>query len=229
MLKIIGDKAQHIFLGDEMMEAASNNYKIFSYHIINNTLMVDRIAKMNFASNLKKIGFLGNITEEKGVLLFLDTIKKVNACNINVSWVLAGPIKDSKLKDKIIKSCSDARLSLSWLGPVYGKEKEAFFREIDLLLFPSLYKNEAQPLTIYEAMAQGIPVLATPKGSIPSQIDSKHCIISEDHFAKQASRMIKDWHNDTSAFNKERTAVLETFESSLDDCALSIKSLLESI
>ena len=78
-------------------------------------------------------------------------------------------------------------------------------------------------------MAQGIPVIATPKGSIPSQIDSKHCIISEDHFAKQASRMIKDWYNDASAFNKERTAVLEKFESSLDDCAVSIKSLVESI
>ncbi len=39
----------------------------------------------------------------------------------------------------------------SYLGPIYGDAKTAFYGNLDVLLFPSNYVNEAEPLVIHEA------------------------------------------------------------------------------
>ena len=47
-----------------------------------------------------------------------------------------------------------------------GDVKVAFYRDIDMFLFPTPWRQEAAPLVIYEALAAGCPVLATDRGLI---------------------------------------------------------------
>jgi glycosyltransferase involved in cell wall biosynthesis len=55
------------------------------------------------------------------------------------------------------------------VGPVYGDAKFSFLSSIDLLLFPSKYPNEAQPVVIWESLSVGTPVVSTDVGAIAEQ------------------------------------------------------------
>jgi glycosyltransferase involved in cell wall biosynthesis len=57
-----------------------------------------------------------------------------------------------------------------YVGKKYGKEKEAYFENADVFVFPSFYHNEALPLVIPEAMQYGLPVISTTEGGIPDMV-----------------------------------------------------------
>lgn len=56
-------------------------------------------------------------------------------------------------------------------GAKYGEEKNNFFQEADVFVFPTFYNNECFPLVLLEAMEQGIPCISTEEGGIPSIIE----------------------------------------------------------
>lgn len=68
--------------------------------------------------------------------------------------------------------------SVTYHGFISGEEKKALFQKAHLLLYPS--KNDAFPLTLLESIAYGIPVIATPEGSIAYILDEQSGIIIHD-------------------------------------------------
>ena len=53
---------------------------------------------------------------------------------------------------------------VNYIGKKYGIEKESVFYDSDLFVFPTY--NETFGLVIVEAMAHGLPVIATDEGAI---------------------------------------------------------------
>lgn len=58
-----------------------------------------------------------------------------------------------------------------YYGKKYGKDKEAFFCNADLFVFPTFYHNECFPLVLLEAMQHRLPCVSTTEGGIPGIID----------------------------------------------------------
>jgi glycosyltransferase involved in cell wall biosynthesis len=56
------------------------------------------------------------------------------------------------------------------LGVVQGEDKARALAEADIFVLPSKYPLEGQPLAILEAMAEGLPVVATPRAAIPDMV-----------------------------------------------------------
>ncbi|WP_367154492.1 glycosyltransferase family 4 protein [Methylomonas sp. HYX-M1] len=56
-------------------------------------------------------------------------------------------------------------------GPVTGKDKDAWWMKANCFCIPSY--NECMPMSILEAMAKGIPVVATRVGSIPEMVEDQ--------------------------------------------------------
>ena len=59
---------------------------------------------------------------------------------------------------------------VNYWGRRYGSEKDVFWKDADMFVFPSYYYNECFPLVILEAMEQWLPVISTNEGGIPDEV-----------------------------------------------------------
>lgn len=98
------------------------------------------------ASNLKKIGFLGRFTKDKGSEIILNLANKF-------------PDIDFLISSDFIPSKSN---NLKFLGYLKGEKLENFWKEIDLLILPSL-TIDPFGLVVLEAMQRKVPVLISDK------------------------------------------------------------------
>lgn len=74
----------------------------------------------------------------------------------------APPDEESSLRETFAASVHPDRIQ--WLGPVWDAEKYRCLRHADLFVFPS--HTEQFPLAVLEAMACGLPIVATDVGAI---------------------------------------------------------------
>ncbi|CDQ11292.1 putative glycosyl transferase, family 1 [Acidithiobacillus ferrivorans] len=100
-----------------------------------------------------------------------------------------------------------------YLGPVYGTDKEDFLSGIDVLVFPTRYKNETEAKVNHEAMSHGIPVIAYGRGCIPEIVgpDCGMVIDPTEPFVPAALAQIKIWLNDPTAFEAASRAAAQRF------------------
>jgi len=70
-------------------------------------------------------------------------------------------------------------------GFVSGADKVRAFAGGGVFILPSRYENETQPLAIIEALAAGLPVVASDQGGIPEMLPvdwgrAGHCVVTDD-------------------------------------------------
>ena len=172
---IAGPNTIHVTLSALMAKKLKYNYstvrlsKVLSniYHIEK-----DKVQLSNRNKNNEIImGYLSNISEDKGIFEFIDLHSAIRKNNHNVSSIIAGPFSDDNIKKLVLEKIEKTK-SIKWIGPVYAEDKRLFFRLINYFIFPTRYFNEAEPLVIYEAFSYGVPVVSYGRGCIPEQIGS---------------------------------------------------------
>jgi glycosyltransferase involved in cell wall biosynthesis len=95
----------------------------------------------------------------------------------------------------------------SHLGPIYGETKERFYQHLDILLFPTKYANEAEPLVIHEALRNGIHVIACDRGAIAELLQNgAGFAFKEDTFVNCAVTQIRLLSADRAALAHARRA-----------------------
>jgi glycosyltransferase involved in cell wall biosynthesis len=112
------------------------------------------------------LGHLSNLSPEKGCDLFLDLFERLADAGAPVRAVLAGPVTDPGLVSRIALMRLTRGGRFDYRGAVYGDDKAKFFEAIDVFAFPSRYRNEAQPLVLIEALANGRPLMTVARGCI---------------------------------------------------------------
>jgi len=112
------------------------------------------------------IGLLSNLTADKGAIALVSIFGGLVAEMGNLTLRLAGPVTDKEVEKCIAQAETEFQGKFEYLGSVSGNSKIEFYRSIDLFVFPSTYKNEAQPLVLIEAMSFGIPIVAYDIGFV---------------------------------------------------------------
>jgi glycosyltransferase involved in cell wall biosynthesis len=199
-LAILGSKARHIVLCEAMAAGLRETYRTESIYMLGNAALATDMWAMHPKTTLKTCGFLGNITRAKGIGLFMETIRTLEARGREIRAHIAGPVIDSELRTEIDAFVAEAPERHVALGPVQGESKRVFFEGIDLLLFPSIYTHEALPVTIYEGLAAAMPVLATQRGCIPNQLEGSGWAVPEESFVADAAAKIEVWMDNAEAF-----------------------------
>ncbi len=110
--------------------------------------------------------FVGAMGKLKGERDLLQAVRTLLARNMPLRLSLLGHGAET-----IAALCRQfhLQLRLEHLGPVPHHERYAFFRRADLFVLPSY--GEGMPMAVLEAMAAGLPVIATRVGGIPELID----------------------------------------------------------
>ncbi len=122
------------------------------------------------------IGYLSNITLEKGIDRYLDLLEILRGLGSKATGLIAGPFENVGIGEYVTSRIASIG-NINYLGPLYGKAKENFFSSLDFFVFPSRYFNEAQPLVIFEAQMAGVPVIATGNGCMGEMLKSEAGIV----------------------------------------------------
>ena len=220
LVSIAGRNARHIVLSAGMAARLRDVYPICSRAItLSNAAFVEPFvpATVRTRQSVETIGFLSNISEEKGVFDFLQVVSRLESAGWKVNAKLAGPFTDGDTEKRVRESLHSVR-SVEYVGPKYDDEKSAFFEGLDVLLFPTRYVNEAMPVTILEAMAHGVPVIAFDRGSISDLVAGGCGLVVDKHddFAEAAVQQLRAWK-----------ALPETFQGASNEARLRFNQLRE--
>jgi glycosyltransferase involved in cell wall biosynthesis len=112
------------------------------------------------------VGFAGRLSREKGIDLFITAAHEIARVLPNVQFVIAG---DGAEREASIEAIEENNLSgkVKLLGRV--DDMPSFYASIDVLLSPS--RTEGSPMGLMEAMASGIPVVATNVGDVSTLVE----------------------------------------------------------
>ncbi|HUJ71838.1 MAG TPA: glycosyltransferase family 4 protein [Verrucomicrobiae bacterium] len=106
--------------------------------------------------------FVGRLSEEKGVSTLLAAWKHL-AKEIPLRIIGDGPLAG------IVRSAMQESKGIDWLGQVKRKQVTELMQHASLLIFPSIC-YEGFPMSFVEALAVGLPVVASNLGSMSSLI-----------------------------------------------------------
>lgn len=192
----IAKKATHIFLCDEMKSKFERQYsRCGDSMVVSNAkhIYVDDFPSSKIDGCLR-FGFISNLSSSKGFDEAVAVVKEIvkrygNGFVFNV----AGMPESKDVEGRINLYRRELGAIFNYKGLVLGEEKNKFYREIDILLFPTRYINEAQPNVVLEALSHGVPVLATNRGCIKGDVDfSCGAIFEEEAYHDLSLSWISD-------------------------------------
>jgi glycosyltransferase involved in cell wall biosynthesis len=117
-----------------------------------------------------KILYLGYLGKEKGSFDLVEAARDISTKNIPVRFDLVGedlsPGEVGQLKNQIEQAGLEKIITLH--PPVIGAKKLELLRAADIFIYPSY--SEGMPIAVIEAMACGLPIIATRIGGLPDLI-----------------------------------------------------------
>jgi glycosyltransferase involved in cell wall biosynthesis len=135
--------------------------------------IADSFFALRSTSEPGRILYSGVIRPLKRLLDLVQAISLVKQTLPHVMLRIAGPIADSEyhrvLERTISKNGVESNVVL--LGPLTMEQRLDEYRRSSLLVLPSA--QETSPLVIGEAMAVGLPVVATRVGGVPYLVDDQ--------------------------------------------------------
>lgn len=170
----------HVFLCDKMKIKFNEIYQNASdCLIVSNAQYVQPVKSIKRVGQAIIIGHLSNLGFEKGLREVFMVLEQLIELGIDVKLELAGPPENDEVASYIKNKVSKLGDRLIYHGPVYDDRKSDFYKSIDFFLFPTIYRNEAQPNVLFESMAYGIPVFSINTGCISSDVDCSVGFVSE--------------------------------------------------
>ena len=121
-----------------------------------------------YNQNKTKLLYVGALKEEKGIERLLDAFKIMLSKDVNFELNIVG---DGPQKDELISKTKELQISdnVKFHGYVpLGEKLMNVYLSNDIFVLPSL--SEGTPRVLLEAMAFGLPVIASNVGGIPFTI-----------------------------------------------------------
>jgi glycosyltransferase involved in cell wall biosynthesis len=169
--------------------------------------------------------FVGACTAAKGLFAALDGIALLNGrlrqrqSSIGVKFVVAGDFASKQERQQFQERVAQSDLNgalptepiVCYQGFVAGEEKSELFSRADCLCFPTRYSAEGQPVTILEALAFGMAIVATRWRSIPELLNRAEARMTDDQNSKAIASALEAMLT-TNAAEINRRVFLERYQ-----------------
>jgi glycosyltransferase involved in cell wall biosynthesis len=121
-----------------------------------------------------RVTYLSNLVPGKGFDTFLEAaaLLKEQGLEKEILFNLAGAAPTPEIGAQVEEFVKSHNLenAVRILGRIIGPEKDRLLIDSDVFVFPTQYPAEGQPIVIIEALAAGLPVIATARGAIPAMV-----------------------------------------------------------
>lgn len=147
-------------------------------------------------NDVVKILFIGRVDELKGVKVLDDIVRLLRQKNGNWELSIIGNIGVNEIDYPNLFIEAPKNVKINWLGEQRNDQVYRFLSLSDIFLFPSHTEN--CPMVVLEAMASGLPVIASSVGGIPeiisSGVDGVLCTSSDPFAFCEAIISLSDPH-----------------------------------
>lgn len=115
------------------------------------------------------VGFVSNLLKAKGALEFVEVVRRLRAEGLAVIGIMAGGVLPGheEYAAEVKQRAALENGGVHLLG--HRNDVSALMSQFHALLFPS--HTEAAPIVVLQALARGLPVVATPVGNVSEMLD----------------------------------------------------------
>jgi len=177
-------------------------------------LQQDKIIQIPFGLNLSafrnihkrvqlnklRIGFIGTISEPKGVHILIEAIHKIEEPLLELK--IYGNTEIDSFYSQRIREIADNDPRIKFMGTFPNDEIGKVFASLDVLVVPSLW-YENSPLVIYSAQAAGCPVIASDFAGLAEIVEhNKNGFLFQPGNIHQLQEEINTLFKDRSLLNQ---------------------------
>ncbi|MCP3914036.1 MAG: glycosyltransferase family 4 protein [bacterium] len=122
--------------------------------------------ELGFTEDEVVLGFLGRLMPQKDPALLLHAFAQLRASRPKLRLCMVG---DGPMEAEVqsLARSIDLDDAIVWTG---ARNPDTVMRGFDVFVMPSAY--EAMPYVLLEALAAGLPIVATPVGGVPSTVEN---------------------------------------------------------
>lgn len=157
--------------------------------VMYNPVLLPAVRAEQDLSEPSRVLFLGRLGQRKGTYDLLQAARLLIPRNPGVEFLLGG---DGEVA-AVTKHAEELGIAshIKCLGWILGEDKEKLLRSATMFVLPSY--AEGQPMGVLEAMAYGLPIVATSVGGIPEAVgdDEAGFIITPGDIPALADRIEK--------------------------------------
>jgi len=195
----------------------NQNISPYKFVIIYNSVDIERFKPSSRNNKLNNnnftVGFLGRLHKQKDLPTLLKAAELVYKENKRIKFLIGGQGPE---KEKLLKIANNLNLMHTVTFIDYVSDVVNFFTKIDIFVLSSII--EGHPLALLEAMASGLPCVATDAGGISETIiNGESGFVVEKSNPLQLAKRIIEIANNTQLQQKMgrkgRKIVEETFNS----------------
>jgi glycosyltransferase involved in cell wall biosynthesis len=161
-----------------------------------------------------RVLYLGYLGRAKGTFDLIEAATDLQSEGVGVSFDLVGEELTSGEYERLLERIKGATINgcVRLHPPAYGSEKMVFFRNAHVFVYPSY--SEGMPMAVIEAMACGLPVVATKVGGLPDLVmDGVNGLLVEPGRPDQMATAFRKICHDSSLLRKmERKSHQIAFE-----------------
>ena len=175
--------------------------------------------------------YSGRLTKEKGVLELIQSIIMIKDIP-NIKLIIAGASFYGKDKmtspyiQKLQEVSNIIKENVIFTGFVNYDIMPSYLKIANVIVVPSLWE-EPFGLTVLEAMASGVPLIATRSGGIPEICDGFATLIDRDNICENIANAISYLYNNPEAARKlAQAAITRSWDFDKDNYA---KKYLEKV
>ena len=151
--------------------------------------------------------YSGRINPEKGVKELIQSFKRLKEYPDIKLLVIGGSFfGNEKGTDPFITSLQEESkgVSITFTGFIPYEKIPSYLAMADLAVIPSMW-DDPFPTTVLEAMAAGLPIIATHSGGITEACKNCAIIIEKEDITDELSQAILQLHNDSNLRSKLST------------------------
>jgi len=139
----------------------------------------------------KVVLYLGRLDKDKGLTTLLEAVSNFQFSIFNFKLLVVG---DGPEKTRLEKQTKELDLSdvVEFVGQVPYEETPKYYQAADVFVLPS-EALEGLPMTVIEAMAAGLPVVASKVGGVPEAVIDRETglLVESGNVQKLSSALTK--------------------------------------